>query len=68
MTIQANQETNLQSREAFNAYLVNSIPTEGLSPEDAKAIKELAAELLPFSPIPAPAFSQELVGSAAAAN
>ena len=68
MTIQSSPETNLQSREAFNAYLVNSIPTDGLSPEDAKAIKELAAELLPFSPIPAPEFSMELVGAAAAAK
>ena len=36
---------------------VDSIPCEGLSPEDAKAVRELAGELLPFSPIPAPRLS-----------
>ena len=38
---------------------VELISCEGLSPEDAKAVRELAEELLPFSPIPLPRLSRE---------
>lgn len=40
-------------------------PYEGLSLEDAKVIQELAEQLLPFAPMPAPSLPRELVGLAA---
>ena len=38
---------------------IELISCEGLSPEDARAVRELAEELLPFSPIPLPRLSRE---------
>ncbi len=48
------QEEGAKGKDQSLIQQMDTISTEGLSPEDARAVRDLAAELLPFSPIIAP--------------
>ena len=56
---EARQEESLKGDDQSLLQPSDSISTEGLSPEDASAVIELAGELLPFSPIISPRLSSK---------
>ena len=68
MPDQSNLNTIRKRNEEAASPRVDSIPCDGLSPLDAEAVRELAAELLPFSPIPAPRLSRKATDAATKAE
>ena len=68
MPDQSNLNTIRKRNEEAASSQPDSIPCDGLSREDAKAVRELAAELLPFSPIPAPSRSPKAADAPATAE